>query len=70
MGNALPRPLEASGVAFAIDAEVGMVSALDQVVSSLVTIRAPRLDRERLVQVIFMPRLLIGFGDDCTDCLG
>lgn len=68
--DAPPCPLEPSWVALAVDAERGMVLAFDEEVSSLVTIRAPRLDRERLVQIVFVPGLLVGLGDYGADRLG
>lgn len=63
VGDAPPCPLEPCRVALAVDAERGIVLAFDEEISSLVTIRAPRLDRERLVQIVFVPGLLVGLGD-------
>lgn len=47
--DAPPCSLEPSWVALSIDAEIGVVPALDEEVPSFVAIRAPGLDRERLV---------------------
>ena len=68
--DAPPCPLEPSRVALTVNAERGMVLAFNEEVSSLVTIRAPRLDRERLVQIVFVSGLLVGLGDYSADRLG
>lgn len=70
IGDTPPCPLEPSGIALTVDAERSIVSALDEVVSSLVAIRAPGLDREWLVQVVFVSRLLVGLCDNGADRLG
>lgn len=67
IGDAPPCPLEPSGIALTVDAERGIVSALDEEISSLVAIRAPRLDGERLVQVVFVSSLLVGLCDYGAD---
>lgn len=67
--DAPPCPLEPGGVAFTVDAEGGIIFAFDEEISSLVAIRAPRLDRERLVEVVFLSGLLVGLGDYGADCL-
>ena len=70
IGDAPPCPLKPSGIALTVDAERSIVSALDEEIPSLVAIRAPRLDRERLVQVVFVSRLFVGLCDYGADRFG
>lgn len=53
-GNVLQR-----AVALSVDSEACVVLTLDQPVPSFVTVHAPWLHREWLVQIVFMARLLV-----------
>jgi hypothetical protein len=57
-------------VVFAVDPEVCVVLTLDQEVTSLVTVSAPWLHRERLVLVLGVTDLLVRIPDLCGDFVG
>jgi hypothetical protein len=46
-------------IALSVDSKSGIIKALNQEVTLTVTIRAPGLDRERLIKVIVLPILLV-----------
>ena len=48
-----------SRITFAVEAEVGVILAFNEPESSLVPIATPWLNRERLVEIIVMPLLLV-----------
>lgn len=65
-----PCSVRSGWVALAVDTERGVVLALDQEISSLIAICPPRLDRSRLVQVVFVSVLLVRLVYEALDSLG